>query len=122
MESKNISPITIILQRDANDRNKDDVIFIRPTDTNSFRVRYQDKFSNVTYEFTDSWEEVTAYLAQIFAVLPFDDEPYIGIQFTLPAYPSILLKISKLEEDYLMDKIWSMLESVVKGWPLTLRD
>lgn len=122
MDQSTISSIMICLLRNGADSTKDDVIFIRPLDTNCFRVRYQDKSSKKLYEFTDTWEEVSAYLAQIFAVLPYDDDPYKSVQFTLPAYPTILVNIQKLHNDEFMSKMWCMIESVAKGWPLTLKD
>lgn len=112
--------ITIYLARPS---GKDDVIRIRPHkyEENLYSVRYEDEESGHKYYFEDSWDEVAAYLAQIFAVLPLDQKPFGGVQFTLPAYPSIAIKTSQTTDQYVMMPIWSMIESVVRGWPRLMK-
>ena len=114
-----VSPIQIILQRRS---EKDDVVSIWPREEEGFfDVVYEDKDSKAKYAFADSWDNVVAYLAQIFAVLSIDRQPFQGVQFTLPAYPAILLEVREVTDESKMQPVWSMIESVACGWPATLK-
>lgn len=113
--------ISIILARE---NEKDDVICIRPHEDEEgvFTVKYTDNDSGFTYYFQDSWEEVTAYLAQIFAVLPLDRRPYQGVQFNLPAYPTVWIKTKETTCPCVMEPIWDMLNTLVeRGWPALIK-
>ena len=123
MDKNTISPIEIRLLREGQKASHDDVIQIRPLDEtfSRFRVTHADKDSEKKYEFFENWDGVGAYLAQIFAVLPFDADPYYRIQFSLPAYPTVLFRIEDLEEPLLMNRLWDMLDTTAGGWPKTLQ-
>ena len=111
------SPIIIYLTRKT---KKDDVIKISPLEeSRAYRVEYADRDSKSAYVFQDTWQNVETYLCQIFAVLPRDRDPFQGVQFSLPAYPTILLNTDETLDEEVMDPIWSMMESVVNGWPRT---
>lgn len=115
-----ISPITVILLRRT---KKDDVIHIRPhaEKENLLQVSYTDQSSGHSFYFEDTWDNVADYLAQIFAVLPLDKDPYRGVQFNLPAYPTVLISPRNTTDIDVMNPIWSMIQSVVSGWPVTVR-
>lgn len=112
--------IQIVLWRN---NKKDDTIHIarHEVEKSLYSVKYRDKDSGYTYYFEDTWEEVEAYLSQIFAVLPLDQDPFTGVQFSLPAYPSIVVKASQTTDENVMAPIWSMIESVVRGWPALIK-
>lgn len=119
-----ISPITVILMRK---NKKDDVIRITPQDdceaescNRCYTVTYTDKHSRCKYSFNDSWENVVAYLKQVFELLVVDESPYDGLQFNLPAYPSVVISVQKATDYQTMMPIWSMIQSVALGWPATL--
>jgi len=111
-----VPTLQIILARE---NECDDIIRIKPHEENPnlFTVKYEDEDSGHTYYFEDSWKEVVAYLAQIFAVLPLDQKPYTGVQFNLPAYPCIWIKTRQTACPCVMEPIWTMLNSVAQGWP-----
>jgi hypothetical protein len=112
-----VSPVQIILQRRS---GKDDVINIWPSEEEGlYDVRYEDKDSKAKYMFRDSWQNVRSYLTQIFQVLPLDQQPFEGVQFTLPAYPSIVVRTDDTDDASVMMPVWSMIDSVVNGWPAT---
>jgi hypothetical protein len=115
-----VSPITIFLTRK---NKKDDVISIRPSEEcrDCYEVKYRDDDSSSAYRFQDEWQNVEAYLSQIFAVLPFDQDPFQNVQFSLPAYPSILLKPSDTLNPEVMEPLWAMMGEVVRGWPATTK-
>ncbi len=108
----------------ARENQKDDVIFIRPHAEMQgvFTVKYTDNDSGHVYYFEDSWEEVTAYLAQIFAVLPLDRRPYEGVQFNLPAYPTIWIKTKETTCPCVMEPIWDILNTLARGWPALVKN
>jgi hypothetical protein len=85
-------------------------------------VYYLDKDSKKNYTFDDSWDNVVAYLKRILAVLPVDSDPFYSVQFTLPAYPSLMVKVEDLpyEEEFLRTT-FRMMKSVVNGWPISTR-
>jgi hypothetical protein len=119
MDASTISPIEIRFLRKGLKASSDDVIRIRPCedDSEKFHVLYQDRFSDKKWEFYENWKGVCAYLTQIFTVLPYDTDPYFGVQFSLPAYPCIMLDVEDLEEPVLMNRIWDQLETTGRGWP-----
>ena len=124
MDKTNTSPIEIRLLRKGEKADKDDVIHIRPCpedEGRSFRIMHHDRDSEKKWEFYENWEGVGAYLAQIFAVLPFDADPYHRIQFSLPAYPTLLFRIEDLEKPTLMNCVWDMLDTTGQGWPRTVQ-
>lgn len=108
----------------ARENTKDDVICIRPHDDEEglFAVKYTDNESEFTYYFEESWEEVSAYLAQIFAVLPLDRRPYEGVQFNIPAYPTVWIKTKETTCPCVMEPIWAMMNTLVeRGWPALIK-
>ena len=107
----------------ARENENDDVIRIRPHHEKEglFTVKYEDHESGYSYYFEDSWNEVSAYLAQIFAVLPLDRRPYEGVQFNLPAYPTIWIKTSETNCPCAMEPLWDILETLSHGWPVLLK-
>lgn len=119
MDTSTISPIEIRFLRKGLKASSDDVIRIRPCedDCQKFHIVYQDRFSDKKWEFYENWKGVCAYLTQIFTVLPYDTDPYFGVQFSLPAYPMVMLDVEDLEEPHLMNRIWDQLETTGRGWP-----
>jgi hypothetical protein len=119
MDTFTISPIEIRFLRKGLKASSDDVIRIRPCedDSHKFHIVYQDRFSDKKWEFFENWKGVCAYLTQIFTVLPYDTDPYFGVQFSLPAYPMVMLNVEDLEEPVLMNRIWDQLETTGRGWP-----
>ncbi len=120
-EMPGLPNVQIIIARET---KKDDVIFIRPHAEMQgvFTVKYTDNDSGHVYYFEDSWEEVTAYLAQIFAVLPLDRRPYEGVQFNLPAYPTIWIKTKETTCPCVMEPIWDILNTLARGWPVLVKN
>jgi hypothetical protein len=116
------SPIVIHLIRPKSD--KDDVIKIRPSETKEalLNVHYNDRYSKKDYRFDDSWENVAVYLKRILTVLPTDSDPFESVQFSLPAYPSLMVKVDDIpyEEDF-VKTVFRMMKSVVNGWPSSPR-
>jgi hypothetical protein len=102
---------------------EDDIIRIRPLDdgTGLYSVTYEDQNAELKFYFEDNWNAVSTYLAQVFAVLPLDREPYEHIQFNAPAYPCICIKPYEASDEEVMRPIWSMLESVARGWPARVK-
>jgi hypothetical protein len=123
MSTTTISPIEIRFLRAGLKSDSDDVIRIRPCedDFQKFHVVHQDRNSEKKWEFYENWNGVCSYLTQIFTVLPYDTEPYSGVQFSLPAYPIIMLGVNDLDEPVLMDHVWDMLETTGRGWPKLVR-
>jgi hypothetical protein len=115
-----IPAIQIVIARP---NKHDDVVTIRPLADNDgvFSVKYEDRWSEYTYYFEDSWNEVSAYLSQIFAVLPLDRYPFEGVQFSIPAYPSIWINTQDTTTPSVMEPVWSMLDSVAFGWPALIK-
>lgn len=107
----------------ARANEKDDVINIRPNAEmpGVFAVKYSDRDSGITYYFEDSWEGVSSYLGEIFAALPLDRRPYQGVQFNLPAYPTIWIKTSETTCPCVMEPIWDILNTLARGWPALVK-
>lgn len=114
-----VPAIQIVLARQ---NKQDDIIRILPMGGGQdwFSVTYDDRWSGYKFYFEDTWEEVSAYLSQIFAVLPVDREPYEGVQVSVPAYPSIWINTNDTTDLAIMDPIWTMLDAVAHGWPVRL--
>ena len=123
MSTSTISPIEIRFLRKGLESNNDDVIRIRPfeDDFQKFHIVHQDRFSEKKWEFYENWNGVRAYLSQIFTVLPYDTDPFSGVQFSLPAYPIIMVNVEDLDESPLMEGVWDMLETTGRGWPTSVK-
>lgn len=118
------APIVVYLTRTKRDATTDDIIKIRPSekDVRLLNVYYNDKDSKKNYSFEDTWEHVATYLKRILTVLPLDSDPFYSVQFTLPAYPSIMIHVEDLEyEQEYIDTVFAMMKSVVNGWPVSQR-
>jgi hypothetical protein len=118
------APMLVYLTRSKKNADKDDVIKIRPSSTNErlLNVYYLDKDSKKNYTFDDSWDNIVTYLKRILTVLPVDSDPFTSVQFTLPAYPSIMIHVEDLEyEEAFIDTVFTMMKSVVDGWPVSQR-
>lgn len=119
------APICIYLIRKGKNASRDDVIKINQNLDNPklLNVKYLDKDSDKNYSFTDTWDNVAQYLENIFLALPLDEDPFESVQFTLPAYPSLMISVKNLNlDDAFMDTMWDMLKSVVDGWPVSVRE
>ena len=119
-----LAPILVYLTRSKRDAKSDDIIKIRPSERNErlLNVYYEDKDSKKNYTFDDTWDNVVAYLKRILTVLPFDSDPFYSVQFTLPAYPSVMIRVDDLDyEQTFVDTVFSMMKSVVDGWPVSQR-
>ncbi len=118
------APIVIHFTRPKEDADADDVIKIRPSEVKQglLNVYYKDKHSDKNYSFDDNWENIAAYLRRILAVLPSDSDPFSSVQFTLPAYPSLMMKVKNLPyEEEFVKTVFRMMKSVVNGWPVSTR-
>lgn len=122
-DSEFFAPIHIFINRNNENEDNFDAIYIRPDpDSDNLVVRYLDKESDKNYKFSDTWENVQEYLDQIFTVLPLDSKPFYSVQFVIPAYPSIEVRVDDMPTSIvLMDTIMNMMDSVVKGWPVSSR-
>jgi hypothetical protein len=119
------APILIYLTRPDKTSKSDDVIKIRPSEENEhlLNVLYLDKDSKKNYTFDDSWENIVVYLQRILKVLPYDSDPFRSVQFTLPAYPSVMIKVDDLEyEKEFIATLFDMMKSIVYDWPVSTRD
>jgi hypothetical protein len=119
------APILVYLTRPDKTSKSDDVIKIRPSENNErlLNVLYLDKDSKKNYTFDDTWDNVVVYLQRILTVLPYDSDPFNAVQFTLPAYPSVMIKVADLEyEEEFLTTVFDMMKSVVNGWPVSNRD
>lgn len=118
------APILVYLTRSKKDSSKDDLIKVSPSTKNErlLTVYYKDKDSDKNYSFDDTWDNVLVYLKRILMVLPFDSDPFYSVQFTLPAYPSVMIHVDDiLDDDVLIDTVFEMMKSVVDGWPVSQR-
>lgn len=119
-----LAPIVIYLTRSKRNAESDDVIKIRPSPKNDrlLNVYYLDKDSKKNYTFDDTWDNVVLYLQRILSVLPYDSDPFYSVQFTLPAYPSLMIRVEDLPDDEdFVDTVFVMMKSVVDGWPVSER-
>ena len=76
----------------------DDVIHITNLDDTLFTVRYIDKEVNLRYWFEATRDDVIEYMYSIFDMLRIDEEPFDSVQMTLPAFPTIIVRIGSLNE------------------------
>ena len=118
------APILVYLTRSKKNTDKDDLIKISPSTTNErlLTVFYKDKDSNKNYSFDDTWDNVVTYLKRILMVLPFDSDPFYSVQFTLPAYPSVMIRVDDILDDVIfIETVFEMMKSVADGWPTSTR-
>ena len=120
--------IRIILTRDQDTEvSPDDFIYIRPNseDKNLYDVIFEDHNSNRCYEFTDSWDEAMKYLSLTLSILPYDEaskeDLYKNVQFDVPGYPSIMIPVCDLNESPGVNLVFSMMQSLLRGWPTSYR-
>lgn len=114
------SPVKILLMRE---NENDDVILISCPDQTEdvFEVTYNDTEGNFKFCFKDEWENVKQYLMIVFDLLAVDKRPFTGVQFNIPAFPCIVLSVKNTVDPEKMSPVWWALESLLSGWPLTLK-
>jgi len=118
------APIVVYLTRSKTNEDVDDIIKISPSSKNErlLNVYYKDKESKKNYSFEDTWDNVVVYLKRILMVLPFDSDPFHAVQFTLPAYPSVMIQVDDiLDDDVFIETVFEMMKSIADGWPVSVR-
>jgi hypothetical protein len=98
---KDSTNVQIRLIRTPHDQTKDDTLTIEDAGGGYFRLYYHDAdFANTDlHHFTLlSGTEVDTYINNLFYLLVHDRQPFHGIQFTIPCFPTILFRIDDLKK------------------------
>lgn len=114
-------PIQFILHRKGQGPAHDDVMNITQEDTDYYRIRYIDKESAQTSEFHLDEHSMLRYIQTTMDMLCADDDPYEFFQANVPGHPSILLKISQLNNPVIRSNIFSSVKTCLRHWPETKR-
>ena len=112
--------ISIHITRGA-DQNKDDTIKIVQKHEGCFVVTYKDGEGDSCGHRPHCFESAAAgvidYLRMTMNLLANDEEPFHQVQFSLPAYPRIMVSIDKLRDEEFMESIYLAVGSICAGWP-----
>ena len=105
----------------ARDSETDDVLRIIKLGENSLRVIYTENSQDgriVDIQIMN-YSQVTAYLYRIFWMLGLDDDPFDSVQFFIPGYPTVLLRVEvvKAHVNHLME----LMANTFWTWPATGR-
>jgi hypothetical protein len=102
----------------SSDENKDDVIKIVQKHEGCFVVTYTDGgASQRPHCFESATAGVIDYLRTTMNLLANDEEPFHQVQFSLPAFPRIMVSVDKLSDEEFMESIYSAVGSICAGWP-----
>jgi hypothetical protein len=77
-------------------KGPDDIIYVKRNDMGGFLLTYTDNYSGVQNAFHCSKQTIIRYMEHLFNMLGMDDEPFLFVQVSLNAYPSLLFKIQDL--------------------------
>jgi hypothetical protein len=111
--------LSIVFIRDVVNHANDDVVSIVPSDDSDrlYNVTYRDSHNNIRNNNTCTDTEVFDFVENLFNLLPIDEDPFTFVQISAPAFPSILLKINRLEEDTTQDSIMNIVRNTIRNWP-----
>jgi hypothetical protein len=100
--AKDSTNVQIRLIRTPSDQLKDDTLAIEDAGGGYFRLYYHDAdFANTDlYHFVllDAYE-LDTYINNLFYLLVNDRQPFHGIQFSIPCFPTILYRIEDLKKN-----------------------
>lgn len=120
MPAKN-QPIQFVLHRTNLGAAHDDVINIRQEDTDYYRIVHVDKDSAQRSEFYLDEHSMLRHIQTTLDMLCADDDPFQFFQLSVPGQPSILLKISQLNNPAIRSNIFSSIKTCLRHWPETKR-
>jgi len=109
---KDNSAIQILLIRDAKLKDHDDKIAIKYDEMmDSYTVSYVD--SNTVAKRVQSIEldgdTLDTYLKSLFTLLSNDQDPFVHVQFNIPAMPSILFNAKQLTNAAIVDSLMGVM-------------
>jgi len=101
-----------------NNKNKDDVITISPTDKGNYSIKTFYGEINKSYTQTISYLNVFGYVHSLVTLLIHDDKPFEFIQFDIPNTPSVLFNIKSLDCYNMYNAINTLLHVTLNSWNL----
>jgi hypothetical protein len=110
-----MSEIAILLINDFCDCG-DEVIKIRKCASDKYYLSYKGK--NIDQFTYISQNEVMRYIEDLLILTQADDDPFLSIQFNLPCFPSVIIKVKDLTCYTVKRTIIDRIESIIKAWPI----
>jgi len=95
---------------------KDDIIWVSRGDGHLFRVLYEEGISPAHQSFVTDESGIIQYFYNLFDMLTMDDEPFWGIQFNIPTYPSIMFNLDNMS-DAKIKKFMRILRHSIENFP-----
>ena len=115
------SPIQFILQRPEMGPAHDEVIKIRKMNMRCYEIVDHDKDSHCeTCVVLDEYSTLR-YIQTMMDMLCVDDDPFEYCQVDVPGYPSIQLKVERLNSPQIRSHIFGMMKSCMRHWPQTIQ-
>ena len=103
----------IILTRENLPASNDDVIHVHVVDNDTFRVKYDDRFSGSSYTHFYDWLGLCTYLESMRQLLAVDADPFDTIQLQVPGFPCVSLKPFMFAETKTYDAFSNIIDSYV---------
>lgn len=120
-------PITVrFIRRTANgsaERNPrlDDILTIHKLGENNLRVVYVEQTVDGIMRDTAlmTYQKLTHYLMRIFWMLAIDEDPFQSVQFYIPGYPQILIKVCTVQNN--LPVLMDIIINTCWHWPVVAR-
>ena len=120
MPAHNVIELRFLRRRGSGEPCTDDILEIKKMGENLVRATYREREprGQLTIDIQNmKYQELFAYLYRMFWMLSVDDDPFETVQFRIPGYPCILIKIETVQQNIF--QIMDMMISTCWNWPVT---
>ena len=112
--------IEIFVIRNTNDKSKDDMIRISKDDDHTYSILFHDQDSGLKTTTSNMLpSDLMKYMSSTLRMLTVDSEPFLGVQFSMPNSPSVLITTENLTSQT-RDLVYDKIEELLNCWPTTL--
>jgi hypothetical protein len=100
---------------------RDDLLLIHKLGENSLRVTYTERTADGALSDTTlmTYQKMLHYVSRILWLLGLDSDPFHSVQVMIPAYPTVLVPIARIQEQAVM--IMDLLVNTCWHWPTAAR-
>ena len=97
--------------------SSDDILRVIKLGENSVRVIYTEvsQDGRIVDVQIMNYAQMTAYLYRIFWLLGLDDDPFESVQFFLPGYPTVLLRVESVKAH--VNHLMELMVTTCWSWP-----
>jgi len=115
-----VTSLVITLHRVGKNSESDDVIRITPF-MDEFKIEFVGRVDKLKHFHYATQEQTVQYVGDLMYLLPNDSDPYEFMQFDFPCFPSVMFKVSDLDDKTVRRTVRDRLTSTLENWPEKVR-